>query len=94
MVDIIVASMGTGDSRALNVSPAGAFCAPAARPMQKIAAHNKIAVNRRRFAVSFLNAQTLFLKIAEFTFKFAQIIRGVHRHFKRISPNVCPSPSS
>jgi hypothetical protein len=93
MVDIIVASMGTGDSLALNVSPAGGFWAAAACPIQRIAAHSKLAVNRRRFAVSFLNAQTLFLKIADITFKFAQIIRGLHRHFKRISPNGYTTPS-
>jgi len=40
-------------------------------------------VNLSRFAVVFLNAQNLFLKIADFTFKFAQIIRGVSQQFKR-----------
>jgi len=39
-------------------------------------------VNLSRFAVVFLNAQNLFLKIADFTFKFAQIIRGLSHEFK------------
>jgi len=86
MVDIIVASMGTGDSRALNVSPAGVFCAPAVCPIQRIAAHTKIAVNVTRFAVVFFNAQTLFLEIANFTSKFAQIIRGLTYEFKHSIP--------
>jgi hypothetical protein len=88
-VDIIVASMGTGDSRALNDSPFGVFCAPAACPIHanpnhRITAPSKSAVNLRRLVVSFFNAQTLFLEIAEFTFKSAQIIRGLSQQFKLI----------
>jgi hypothetical protein len=98
MVDIIVTSIGTGDSRALNVSPAGGFWAAAACPIpagpnHRIAAHSKIDMNLRRFAVNFFNAQTPFLEIGDFNFKFAQIIRGLHRHFKRISPKGNPSPT-
>jgi hypothetical protein len=93
MVDIIVASMGTGDSRALNVSPAGGFCAQAALPIERIPAHSKSAVNASRFAVVFFNVPFQFLKFADFDFKFAQIIRGLQRHFKRrrISPKGYPN---
>src|SRR6202049_3642477 len=63
-VDIMVKSMGTGDSRALNVSAAGTFCAPAvcpthAVPNNRIAAHSKNAVKVRRVDVVFFNAQAM-----------------------------------
>jgi hypothetical protein len=90
MMDIIVTSMGTGDRRALNVSPAGVFWALATGPMDagpkhRIAAHSKAAVDVRRIAVVTFNAQALLLEIADFNFKFAQIIRGLQCHFKLIS---------
>jgi hypothetical protein len=98
MVDIIVTSMGTGDSRALNVSPAGVFWALAICPMDagpnhRIAAHSEANVNVRRIAVVSFNAQALFLEIADFNFKFAQIIRGLQYHFKPISLKGYLSPS-
>jgi hypothetical protein len=66
-VDIIVTSIGTGDNRALNVSPADVFCAGAVRPgdadiKHKIVAHRSAAMILRRNAIVFSNARTLFLE--------------------------------
>jgi hypothetical protein len=66
-VDIIVTSIGTGDSRALYVSPAGVFCAEAAGPMhaapnEKIAPHSNVVVNLRRIPIVFFNERVLFLE--------------------------------
>jgi hypothetical protein len=66
-VDIIVTSIGTGDNRALNVSPADVFCAEAVRPADadikhKMAAHKSAAMILRRNAIVFSNARILFLE--------------------------------
>ena len=66
-VDIIVTSIGTGDNRALNVSPADVFCAEAVRPVDadikhKIVAHKSTVMILRRIAIVFSNARTLFLE--------------------------------
>jgi hypothetical protein len=66
-VDIIVTSIGTGDNRALNVSPADVFCAEAVRPADadikhKLAAHKSTVMILRRIAIVFSNARTLFME--------------------------------
>src|SRR5882762_6087934 len=81
-VDIIVTSMGTGESRPLNVSAAGEFCAAAGDPIhvvpnERIAAHSKVAVNPPRIPVFFFKTQARFLEITNFKLQFAQIIRGL-----------------
>jgi hypothetical protein len=86
MADIIVTSIGTGDSRALNVSAADVFCAAALRracanPKQKINAQSRAAIHLRRIVIIFLsNARALLLENANFN--FAEIIRGLTCQFK------------
>ena len=66
-VDIIVTSIGTGDNRALYVSPADVFCAEAVRPADadikhKMAAHKSTVMILRRNVIVFSNTRTVFLE--------------------------------
>jgi hypothetical protein len=53
--DIIVTSMGTGDSRPLNVSLFAAVWAAAANPIHRATAQSKTAASAPRFVANFIN---------------------------------------
>ncbi len=104
-VDIIVASMGTGDSRALNVSPADVFCAEAVRNSgradikDKIAAHKNTAMILRRSAIIFSKARIPFLEMsiaicADHTRAVSALQAHISVHLKNYVTRRLPAASS